>query len=91
MSTVQVLTSFRWAEFSLNKVPKSDNGAELPEFAKCVAKSELREDKQTREHMLDAFRDWIAKNPDIRNISTGMDSNILHRFLVFNKFTYLLP
>lgn len=72
MSAAQVMPSFRWTEFNKKKISKNDNGAELPEFAQCIAKTELREDKHTREQMLDAFRDWIAKNPDIKNVSTGM-------------------
>ncbi|XP_065226019.1 clavesin-2 isoform X2 [Planococcus citri] len=85
MSTAQVIPSYRWANDFVNKVSKNDNGTELSEFAERVAKSELREDKQTREQMLDAFRDWIAKNPDIKNINT--DSNFLLRFLRVKKFS----
>ena len=72
MSTAQVIPSYRWSNDFVNKVSKNENETELPEFAVRVAKSELREDKQTRDQMLDAFRDWIAKNPDIKNVDIGM-------------------
>lgn len=45
--------------------------AELSDKALAVAKTELREDKSTREQALEQFRDWIAKNEDLENCRTG--------------------
>jgi hypothetical protein len=41
-----------------------------PEVA-LVAKEELREDQGTRSQALAQIRDWIRKNPDIKNCRTG--------------------
>lgn len=45
--------------------------AELPKDVQQVALDELREDESTRTQSLLAFRQWVMKNPDITNISTG--------------------
>jgi hypothetical protein len=43
----------------------------LKEEVARVAYRELRENKSTREQMLEQFREWIRKNPDICNCRTG--------------------
>lgn len=45
--------------------------AELPKYVQQVALNELREDESTRTQSLLAFRQWVMKNPDIANVSTG--------------------
>lgn len=45
----------------------------LSEFAKTVAKEELREDDETRIFVLKQMRDWIQKNPRILHCRTGMN------------------
>lgn len=49
-----------------------DNNQEL----KLMAKVELREDEETRNHALATMREWIAKHPDIINCRTG--TNIVY-------------
>lgn len=47
--------------------------------AMAAAKTELREDRNTREQALQQFRDWIAKNEDLENCRTGeSESASLH-------------
>ncbi|XP_011499247.1 PREDICTED: clavesin-1 [Ceratosolen solmsi marchali] len=53
--------------------------------AQNIAKSELREDEQTREHALEQFRDWIEKHPSITKCRT--DAVFLLRFLRTKKFS----
>jgi hypothetical protein len=43
----------------------------LQEEVARVADRELRENKSTREQMLEQFREWIRKNRDICNSRTG--------------------
>lgn len=44
---------------------------ELPKYVQQVALNELREDENTRTQSLLAFQQWVMKNPDITNVSTG--------------------
>jgi hypothetical protein len=50
-----------------------------------IAKDELRETEEVRQHAIQALRDWILKNPRIEK--TRLDSNFLLRFLRFRKFS----
>lgn len=52
---------------------------------KLLAKVELREDDETRNHALATLREWIAKHPDIVNCRT--DAPFLLRFLRTKKFS----
>lgn len=49
---------------------------------KLLAKVELREDDETRNHALATLREWIAKHPDIVNCRTGEENfQIIEIFL----------
>jgi hypothetical protein len=50
-----------------------------------MAKDELRETEEVRQHAIQALRDWVLKNPRI--VKTRLDSNFLLRFLRFRKFS----
>lgn len=41
---------------------------------KLLAKVELREDEETRNHALATLREWIAKHPDIVSCRTGEEN-----------------
>lgn len=81
MSMTEVLPSHRWTDFeshteysqvTVNKLVISNHSSEeLPEFAKRLANLELRENDKRREQSLEAFRNWINKNPNVKNIRTG--------------------
>jgi hypothetical protein len=65
----------------------SDNYvSNLSEALKQKAKDELRETDQLREEYLIKFKDWIAKNPRIKNCRT--DNAFLLRFLRVRKFNF---
>lgn len=91
----QILPSHCWTDFeshteysqvTVNKLLISNHSSEeLPEFAKRLANLELRENDKRREQSLEAFRNWINKNPNVKNIRT--DSNFLLRFLRAKKFS----
>ncbi|CAB3378960.1 Hypothetical predicted protein [Cloeon dipterum] len=49
------------------------------------AKEDLREDQATREHGIKAMREWLTKNPDIKNCRS--DAVFLLRFLRCRKFS----
>lgn len=52
--------------------PATDaKSTELPKHVQQVALNELREDESTRTQSILAFRQWVMKNPDITNVSTG--------------------
>uniref|UniRef100_A0A2S2QH58 Clavesin-2 n=1 Tax=Sipha flava TaxID=143950 RepID=A0A2S2QH58_9HEMI len=57
----------------------------LPKTVREIALKELREDENTREQCLLAFRQWILKNPDIQNVD--IESTFLLRFLRTKKFS----
>jgi hypothetical protein len=57
----------------------------LSSEAQTIAKTELREDEQTREHALEQFREWIEKHPSITKCRT--DAVFLLRFLRTKKFS----
>lgn len=50
-----------------------------------LAKEELRETEEVRQHAIQALRDWAIKNPRI--VMTRLDANFLLRFLRFRKFS----
>lgn len=50
-----------------------------------MAKDELRETEEVRQHAIEALREWVMKNPRIE--MTRLDSNFLLRFLRFRKFS----
>ena len=50
-----------------------------------LAKDELRETEEVRQHAIKALRDWVLKNPRIE--VTRLDANFLLRFLRFRKFS----
>ena len=56
----------------------------LPLETQEIAKRELREDDSTRRQSLESMRNWIMKNPRIKNCR--LDSKFLLRFLRFTKF-----
>ncbi|XP_058122035.1 clavesin-2-like [Anopheles ziemanni] len=73
--------------YSIEKRPESYDKYEfsLPEQYRKMAKEELREDDEIREHSLAQMREWIAKHPYIRKCRT--DAPFLLRFLRFRKFS----
>lgn len=50
-----------------------------------IAKDELRETEEMRQHAIQALRDWVLQNPRI--LKTRLDSKFLLRFLRFRKFS----
>lgn len=60
----------------------------LSEETLAIAKEELREDEEIREHSLRNLREWIDKHPTIRNCRT--DAPFLLRFLRTKKFSVTL-
>jgi len=66
MTAARVIMSYQWGA-------GNDKAAMigLKEEVARVADRELRENKSTREQMLEQFREWILKNPDISNCRTG--------------------
>jgi hypothetical protein len=66
MTTTRVIMSYQWGVG--NDKPAMTG---LKEEVARVADRELRESKSTREQMLEQFREWIRKNPDICNCRTG--------------------
>jgi hypothetical protein len=73
--------SYQWGPGNKDKTAMTD----LKEEVARVADRELRENKSTREKMLEQFREWIRKNPDICNCRT--DDSFLLRFLRVKKFS----
>ena len=67
MTTARVIMSYQWGPGNKDKTAMTD----LKEEVARVADRELRENKSTREKMLEQFREWIRKNPDICNCRTG--------------------
>jgi hypothetical protein len=67
MTTTRVIISYQWGAGNKDKTAM----ASLKEEVALVADRELRENKSTREKMLEQFREWIRKNPDICNCRTG--------------------
>jgi hypothetical protein len=59
--------SYQWGAGSNEKAAMIG----LKEEVARVADQELRENKSTREQMLQQFREWIRKNQDICNCRTG--------------------
>jgi len=59
--------SYKWGAGNNDKAAMTG----LKEEVARVADQELRENKSTREQMLEQFREWIRKNPDICNCRTG--------------------
>lgn len=51
-----------------------DYGSQLPEAIVCLAKVELREEKDIKKQSLDLMRSWIIKSPDIKYCRTGNHS-----------------
>lgn len=50
-----------------------------------MAKEELRETEEVRQHAIETLREWALKNPRI--LMTRLDANFLLRFLRFRKFS----
>jgi hypothetical protein len=59
--------SYQWGTGNNDKAAMTG----LKEEVARVADRELRENKSTREQMLEQLREWIRKNPDISNCRTG--------------------
>lgn len=57
----------------------------LSEELECLAKEELRETEEVRQHAIKALRDFVLKNPRIE--MTRLDAKFLLRFLRFRKFS----
>ena len=53
--------------------------------SQTAARAELREDENTREQVLEKFREWINKHPSIKRCRT--DAVFLLRFLRTKKFS----
>lgn len=79
MTTAQVILSYAWAGNG-KKIGEQDlNGNEpivsdlikVQDTIAQIAKSELREDNQTREQCLKQFKEWIHQNRDVENCITG--------------------
>lgn len=66
MPTTQVMLSTPWQ----NK-PDRRYVCPLEERVLEAARSELREDESSRDQALQQLRDWLRKNPDVRNVRTG--------------------
>jgi hypothetical protein len=74
--------SYQWGAANNEKAAMTG----LKEEVARVADRELRENKSTREQMLEQFREWIRKNQDICNCRTGSKNGsalcILHLALL---------
>lgn len=57
----------------------------LSEELEALAKEELRETEEVRQHAIKALRDFVLKNPRIE--MTRLDAKFLLRFLRFRKFS----
>lgn len=80
MPTTQVIVSQPWhGKFDRSYV------CPLADYVLGVARNELREDESSRDQALQQLRDWLKKNPDVRNVRT--DHNFLLRFLRCKKFS----
>lgn len=71
MSSTSLIASHPWSTPPTMDNTISEKFSDLTEMAAFVAKTELREDKKTREQCLEQFKEWIRKNPDIQNCLTG--------------------
>jgi hypothetical protein len=67
MTTTRVIMSYQWGAANNEKAAMTG----LKEEVARVADLELRENKSTRQQMLEQFREWIRKNQDICNCRTG--------------------
>jgi CRAL/TRIO domain len=85
MATTKVILNFPWTKNKDHDVKAAKIKDPISELAQKVAKSELREDKETREQSLKQLREWILKNYDIENVRT--DDSFLLRFLRCKKFS----
>lgn len=83
MATTKVILNFPWTKNKEHDT-KAIKG-EISEWARKIAKSELREDKEIRESCLKQLREWITKNYDIENVR--LDDTFLLRFLRNKKFS----
>ncbi|CRK92780.1 CLUMA_CG006258, isoform A [Clunio marinus] len=84
MATTKVLLNFSWSK-SKPESAKHKKESKISESALQLAKSELREDKKTREQSLVQMREWLKKNYDVENVRT--DDTFLLRFLRNKKFS----
>ncbi|XP_075162607.1 cellular retinaldehyde binding protein [Haematobia irritans] len=69
----------------MKDITMDQNEIALTEGLLKIAKSELREDKSTRNQCLEQMRNWLAKNEDVQNVRD--DDNFLLRFLRAKKFS----
>jgi hypothetical protein len=54
-----------------------------------LAKDELRETKQTRDHAIKMLREWIETNPRIVKARTGKNRLLYIVHNLYSKFRYL--
>ncbi|XP_044731779.1 retinaldehyde-binding protein 1-like [Chrysoperla carnea] len=85
MSSTPDIMSYAYIDTKEELKERQKLDDELWERAKTVAKKELREDEETKEHALRHLREWINKNTDIENCRT--DDGFLLRFLRTKKFS----
>lgn len=85
MATTKVLLNLSWVKGKDKSVEQSRDKLKLSDSVMKVAKSELREDKSTRESALEQMRAWLKKNSDVENVRT--DDSFLLRFLRNKKFS----
>lgn len=86
MTTASVLITVRNSWNAANeKCEKEESFKKGSKDLLALAARELRETPSTKEQALKLMREWIAKNPDIRNIRT--DESFLLRFLRQKKYS----
>uniref|UniRef100_A0A1L8DZ54 Putative phosphatidylinositol transfer protein sec14 n=1 Tax=Nyssomyia neivai TaxID=330878 RepID=A0A1L8DZ54_9DIPT len=86
MATTRVILSYPWngGTKGLTKT-SAEEELGISEKVLKIARKELREDACAREQCLMQLRDWIKKNPDVKNLR--MDDKFLLRFLRTKKFS----
>lgn len=72
MSSTPDIMSYAYIDTKEELKERQKLDDELWDRAKVVAKKELREDEDTKEHALRHLREWINKNPDLENCRTGI-------------------
>jgi CRAL/TRIO, N-terminal domain len=85
MATAKALLNFPWSKNKDTSDCKSKGKVNVSDAVLKVAKSELREDKTTREQALDQVRQWLKKNTEVENVR--LDDTFLLRFLRSKKFS----
>lgn len=87
MATAKALLGFSWSKSKDTNVDLKSK-VKVSDAVLKVAKSELREDKTTREQALQQMRQWLQKNCDVENVR--IDDTFLLRFLRNKKFSVMM-